>query len=301
MASVMGSDVTPNGIKFQFTDRIKPTAKKQEEMRSAGLDPKDIDLDSLYSLKHGGKTGRNISKYFGKDSTKGGIEFQFRTIKADAKRQKACADSGGDPQTLGIGSGAVKAGGSEIALRLNDGTTAAALQHRFRPIKKDADAMNAAIAGGFGDADGAVKKATPAKRAPKGTPRGKKAAAKPADGDDDEEMIDTPTKGAMNKVKNGRIGKTTPSRARGSAKNYMEADDEDDEEVNLNRNTKTESDEDISSPGYSNNGHSFNGNGHSFNGNGHNGNGVHIKTDHDDNDGYDGNDLFFEAIDDDDA
>ncbi|PVH77946.1 hypothetical protein DL98DRAFT_422861, partial [Cadophora sp. DSE1049] len=49
---------------------------------------------------------------FGKDSTKGGIEFQFRTIKQDAKRQKACADAGGDPQTLGIGSGPVKGGGS---------------------------------------------------------------------------------------------------------------------------------------------------------------------------------------------
>lgn len=55
----MGSDVTPNGLKFQFTDRIKPIGKKQQEMRSAGLDPKDIDLDSLYSAKSGGKSGRS--------------------------------------------------------------------------------------------------------------------------------------------------------------------------------------------------------------------------------------------------
>ncbi len=47
----------------------------------------------------------DISKYFGRDSTKGGIEFQFRSIKADAKRQKACYDAGRDPQTLNIGGG----------------------------------------------------------------------------------------------------------------------------------------------------------------------------------------------------
>jgi hypothetical protein len=45
----------------------------------------------------------DISKYFGSDSTRGGIEFQFRSIKQDAKRQRACADSGGDPKNLGIG------------------------------------------------------------------------------------------------------------------------------------------------------------------------------------------------------
>lgn len=45
-----------------------------------------------------------ISKYFGHDSTPGGLEFQFRTFKANAKRQKACADAGGDPQMLCFGS-----------------------------------------------------------------------------------------------------------------------------------------------------------------------------------------------------
>jgi hypothetical protein len=47
----------------------------------------------------------DMSKYFGKDSTPGGIGFQFRQIKQYAKSQKQCADSGGDPQTLGIGAG----------------------------------------------------------------------------------------------------------------------------------------------------------------------------------------------------
>src|SRR3982074_2228728 len=47
----------------------------------------------------------DISKYFGKDSTPGGIGFQFRHIKHYAKSQKECVNSGGDPQTLGIGIG----------------------------------------------------------------------------------------------------------------------------------------------------------------------------------------------------
>lgn len=41
---------------------------------------------------------------FGSDSTGGGIGFQFRQIKNDAKRQRACVASGGDPRTLDIGS-----------------------------------------------------------------------------------------------------------------------------------------------------------------------------------------------------
>ena len=47
----MGSDVTPNGIKFQFTDRYRPIAKRQLEMQAAGEDPKDIDLDSVKGSK----------------------------------------------------------------------------------------------------------------------------------------------------------------------------------------------------------------------------------------------------------
>ncbi len=46
-----------------------------------------------------------ISNYFGSDSTGGGIGFQFRAIKKDADRQRACFDSAGDPKDLGIGSG----------------------------------------------------------------------------------------------------------------------------------------------------------------------------------------------------
>jgi hypothetical protein len=44
-----------------------------------------------------------ISNYFGTDTTKGGIEWQLRAIKAHAKRQRDCFNNGGDPQTLSIG------------------------------------------------------------------------------------------------------------------------------------------------------------------------------------------------------
>ncbi len=44
-----------------------------------------------------------ISKYFGTDSTGGGIGFQFRAIKANAGLQKKCIASGGDPKDLNIG------------------------------------------------------------------------------------------------------------------------------------------------------------------------------------------------------
>jgi hypothetical protein len=46
ISSIMGSDTTPNGIKFQFTDRFRPIAKRQLDMKAAGLDPKDVNLDS---------------------------------------------------------------------------------------------------------------------------------------------------------------------------------------------------------------------------------------------------------------
>lgn len=115
-----------------------------------------------------------MAKYFGSDATGGGIEWQFRTIKAGAKCQKDFYLKGGDPKDLGIGSGKDTNGqnliifyqlhvfllfstaqhdwymfgkqtfdvATDIALRMNDGTTAYALQHRFRDIKKQAQEMN---------------------------------------------------------------------------------------------------------------------------------------------------------------
>ena len=59
---IIGSEITLNGLKFQFTSRIKPIGKKQKEMRSVGFDLKDIDVDSLYSTKSGNKIDRSQTR-----------------------------------------------------------------------------------------------------------------------------------------------------------------------------------------------------------------------------------------------
>lgn len=130
----MGSDVTSKAIQHQIA-RLKVFSKAQLEALESGTDPKNVTpsagkdnqgqkLDTClpqcikYSLPisflHSVmpfpfetpiNASADISKYFGKDSTPGGIGFQFRQIKLYAKSQKQCADSGGDPQTLGIGAG----------------------------------------------------------------------------------------------------------------------------------------------------------------------------------------------------
>jgi hypothetical protein len=133
ISSIMGGDTTSKGIRFQIDDRFKPIAKRQLEMKQNGLDPKDIDLDSIKKSNKKGQTALQrlftecflhspfslcqlqnhsdhninhsveIAKHFGSDATSGGIGFQFRAIKADAKRQRDCVENGGDPVDLGIG------------------------------------------------------------------------------------------------------------------------------------------------------------------------------------------------------
>lgn len=49
MARVFGGDCTKDGLKFQFTDRIRPLAKRQLAMLDAGQDLKDIDLGGKYT------------------------------------------------------------------------------------------------------------------------------------------------------------------------------------------------------------------------------------------------------------
>jgi hypothetical protein len=59
----MGSDTTPNGIRFQFTDRFKPIAKRQLEMKAVGQDPKDIDVDSVKTTKSRSQTFISLFKH----------------------------------------------------------------------------------------------------------------------------------------------------------------------------------------------------------------------------------------------
>ena len=56
---------------------------------------------------------------FGSDSTGGGIGFQFRQLKNDAKLQRDSVARGEDPKKLGIGSGGAKGGSSTFSFALN--------------------------------------------------------------------------------------------------------------------------------------------------------------------------------------
>lgn len=49
----MGSDVTPAGLKFQFSDKFKPVGKLQLKALECGLDPKGINVD-VTSKTYGG-------------------------------------------------------------------------------------------------------------------------------------------------------------------------------------------------------------------------------------------------------
>jgi hypothetical protein len=51
----MGSDVTANGLRFQYTDRIRPLGQRQLEMVVAGQDPKDVEISG--SVKADKKKG----------------------------------------------------------------------------------------------------------------------------------------------------------------------------------------------------------------------------------------------------
>ncbi|TVY90621.1 hypothetical protein LAWI1_G001156 [Lachnellula willkommii] len=95
----MGSDTSVSALKSEIFERIKAIGKHQSYMRAKGQDPAEINISDFNDRK-----GRqDISTYFGGDSTRGGIAFQFRAIKADAQRQRDCIDAGGDPQNLNIG------------------------------------------------------------------------------------------------------------------------------------------------------------------------------------------------------
>jgi len=68
----MGSDVTPHGIRFQLTDRIKPIGKLQLDALAVGQDPKDVNLDVTAKTLRGQKPG-----FFFLSST---ISFCIHTI-----------------------------------------------------------------------------------------------------------------------------------------------------------------------------------------------------------------------------
>lgn len=63
VARIFGSDATPNGLRFQFTDRFKPVAKRQLDMLAAGQDPKDINLEDCKPTKGGKGQGTFLPRF----------------------------------------------------------------------------------------------------------------------------------------------------------------------------------------------------------------------------------------------
>ncbi|CAL3970302.1 unnamed protein product [Diplocarpon coronariae] len=163
-----------------------------------------------------------ISRYLDDGSTRSALEHWFRPIKeAEAMRSK-------------------RAGGY-IALRLADGTTTFALQHVFRPIKKEAAAMNAGSQLFTPNSLLELPLVTPSHTVfpsvfpllPVNLAIASQKVKKefPADGgEDDESMAGTPSKNKtpLNKVKGGRVTKTTPKRSAAvKVENYNEESDDD--------------------------------------------------------------------------
>ncbi|KAF4613410.1 hypothetical protein G7Y89_g15477 [Cudoniella acicularis] len=275
IVNIMGDDVTSKAISWQISQVIRPIGRRMIAMRAAGEDPATIDLGKPT------KGGNDISNYFGSDSTPGGIGFQFRAIKADAKRQRDCFHAGGDPKNLTIG------GGKAMAHLLNDGTTISALDHRFRPLKKAAQEMVAATAKEYGEGITAENGGTPAKaKKPRATPAKRSAKGKKmknSDDDDGEEMgendsdvEETPSKkqktAAINKTKGGRVAKSVGGGRAGKV-NYANPASDDDEDAGGIIKAEDGGDSQV----FSSNGASFS-NGHG-NGNGYrNGSGVHYNN-----------------------
>ncbi|KAL3422932.1 hypothetical protein PVAG01_04679 [Phlyctema vagabunda] len=249
ISKCMGEDTTAGGIRFQFSDRIKPGAQRQLAALAAGEDPQFVEVD-IKGAK--GKT----AQLFGSDVTPKAISEQISKIwKARARLQRAALDRGEDPKDIvfdGVTKELPKAKATKQIVKYYPEATASALEHRFRPIKRTAielreaferDDTNDAVADKFGegvtgkavsermvrmkrepawDLTGtgeesgngtASAKATPRKR---GTPK-KKAVAHDDAGSDDEETFTPSKKGALNKVKGGRVSKARGKNGNGAS------------------------------------------------------------------------------------
>ncbi|KAB8303400.1 hypothetical protein EYC80_004828 [Monilinia laxa] len=199
IVAIMGSDVTTEAIKQQISKRIKVLGSRQTQMREAGQDPKDVDLEDLMPSKKGKgcqkfylqhvffKRHIQLDKLKG-DSTAGGIRFQFDTrYKVIAQRQKSMLAVGKNPSTVDIETSGK--GKTATAEKYGEGTTGASAKKPRAPR-------------------------TPSKKS-------KKAASSSEE------------KETLNKVKGGRVEKkiVTPGRqAKTGVKNYVDSDDEGEDE-----------------------------------------------------------------------
>ncbi|KAM0132414.1 hypothetical protein ACHAP3_006451 [Botrytis cinerea] len=142
IVAIMGSDVTIEAIKQQIGKRIKVLGSRQTEMRAAGHDPKNVDLEDLAAPK---KDKGEMDKLMG-DSTANGLRFQFDTrYKIIAKRQKAMLAAGKNPSTVDI----VTGGKTEVQKCFGSDASTGGIKFQFATsIKRNVDQIRSARAAG---------------------------------------------------------------------------------------------------------------------------------------------------------
>ncbi|EDN97078.1 predicted protein [Sclerotinia sclerotiorum 1980 UF-70] len=127
VAAKMGSDVTPNGIKAQFSRSFKVLAARQNALLDADKDPKDASLDNLGSQQKLGE----VAKYMGSDVTALAVKMWYNTkVRALSRRQIAMVDAGEDPLD------ALNSLKGETARIMGSDTTASSLKHHFQRTVK---------------------------------------------------------------------------------------------------------------------------------------------------------------------
>ncbi|KAI9047255.1 hypothetical protein LZ554_008708 [Drepanopeziza brunnea f. sp. 'monogermtubi'] len=94
-----------------------------------------------------------MARVMGSDTTDYQLKWQFLRFKADARSQMFYLYSGKDSKNapcgfnpFGVIQCSIHDDSHTMAVLLHDGTTAAAIEHQFRPLRKGADAMKAAMA-----------------------------------------------------------------------------------------------------------------------------------------------------------
>ncbi|CAD6443648.1 ba322ab6-cabc-4c17-89f2-6995816ea521 [Sclerotinia trifoliorum] len=120
IAQKKGSDVTPNGIKAQFSRSFKVLAARKNALFDSGEDPKDASLDNL-----------EVAKYMGSDVTALAVKMRYSTkIRVLSRRQIAMVDAGLDPLD------ALNSLEGETARIMGSDTTASSLKHHFQRTVK---------------------------------------------------------------------------------------------------------------------------------------------------------------------
>ncbi|KAI0019654.1 hypothetical protein F4780DRAFT_780319 [Xylariomycetidae sp. FL0641] len=152
LAGLVGSGQTGSALEHRFRP-IKKLAQKQLEFRSQGLDPGQLPVE-----------GGEIARLFG-ESTPGGIEWQFRDIKALGRAQSDAVANGQPAAAVRLpgtpsSRSSVTAGTPRSGVRGGKRTPASARKRAAPPSDDD----------GAEDDDSDAPKPTPAKAAKRAKP-----------------------------------------------------------------------------------------------------------------------------------